>query len=70
VACLDGWQDGYRMERPFQRGWKVKRAALIKELWDSALMPAEYRRWVNLDVHRATCHDETGDCADCNGGAA
>ena len=70
VVCLDGWQDGYRMERPFRRGWKVERAARIKSLWDSALLPVEYHRWVYLDVHRATCHDETGNCAECNGGAA
>jgi len=67
IACLDGWQDGCRMERPFRPRWKVDRAAKIKALWDTALMPAEWTRWTRLDVHRATCHDEFDACAECQG---
>lgn len=70
VACLDGVVDGYRMARPFKRYWKRDRAAHIKELWDSALLPAEYQRWTRLDIHRATCDDESGDCAECAYGSA
>lgn len=29
IACLDGWQDGERMVRPFKPRWKVERAAYI-----------------------------------------
>lgn len=63
VVCLDGWQDDERMMRPFKRGWKVERAAHIRSLWDSAMLPATYARWTVFDRHRATCFIE--DCATC-----
>jgi hypothetical protein len=64
IVCLDGWQDGERMGRPFQRGWKKERAAYIKRLWDEAMLPERYHAWVHWDAHRATCHVERG-CAEC-----
>lgn len=65
TVCLDGWQEDERLTRPFKRGWKVERAEHIRELWDSAMLPAEYRRWTDFDVHCATCHDDSGECPEC-----
>lgn len=68
INCLDGWwSEGCRMERPSRRHWRRERAAEIKALWDSALLPAEYERWVRLDIHRVLCHED--DCATCEVGA-
>ena len=65
VVCLDGWVDGYRMERPFRPRWKVERAAEIKAKWDDAMLPARYRAWTRYDIHTATCWEE-GPCAECD----
>ena len=65
LACLRCWMDGEWMPNPFQRNWKRDRIAKLRKMWDAAMMPDEYRRWVRLDVHRVTC-DVEGDCAECN----
>ena len=65
IVCLDGWQDGERMERPFRRGWKKDRAAYIRRLWDTAMLPARYKAWTEYDLHTIFC-DVQGDCAECN----
>jgi hypothetical protein len=65
VACLDGWMDGYRLERPFRRYWKRDRASFLRDMWDTALMPDEYSRWTGFDVHRATECEFAADCAGC-----
>lgn len=66
IACLDGWdEDGDRMARPFKRNWRVERAAYIRGLWDTAMLPAEYERWVDFDLHRVVCRvDECPTCLD------
>lgn len=59
IACLDGWwSEGERMERPYARHWKRDRAKEIRAEWDAALMPAEYKAWVDFDWHRSGCDDE------------
>lgn len=40
-------------------------AQKIRTLWDSAMLPDEYRRWVALDAHRSFCRDEKGECPEC-----
>lgn len=65
TVCLDGWQDGWRMERPFKPRWKPERAAYIRELWDGAMMPDRYRAWTGWDVHRATCDEWESGCIEC-----
>lgn len=65
IVCLDGWREDWRMLRPFARGWRAERAQKIRTLWDSALLPDEYRRWVALDAHRSFCRDEKGECPEC-----
>lgn len=64
VVCLDAWQDGWRMERPFARYWKRDRAAHIKKLWDGAMLPARYEAWTSWDVHQTTCK-HWPDCGVC-----
>lgn len=33
--------------------------------WDTAMLPAEYERWVRFDVHRVVCRvDECPTCLD------
>lgn len=64
VVCLDGWQDGERMERPFRPRWKQERAAYIKTLWDEAMLPERFAAWTSWDVHQAICK-EWPDCAIC-----
>lgn len=64
IACLDGWQDGERMERPFRPGWKKERAAYIRQLWDESMSPERYNAWVEWDVHRALCERWDG-CTVC-----
>ena len=63
TVCLDGWQDEYRLERPFRRGWKKERGAYIKELWDGAMLPDRYDAWTRYDVHRAVCEEDP--CVEC-----
>lgn len=57
AGCLDIWGDGERYDRPFYRYWKRDRAAQLRELWDSALMPAEYERVVHDLVHDSIGYD-------------
>ena len=63
--CCDQWQDGERLPRPFARNWKRDRSERIERLAASALTGDEYKRWTDLDVHRACCNDDTGDCPQC-----
>lgn len=60
TVCLDYWQDEWRGPRPFQRR---DRAALIRRMWDTAMLPDEYKKWTRFDVHRATCDVE--NCTEC-----
>jgi hypothetical protein len=63
TVCLDGWADGYRLERPFRRGWKKERAAYIREMWDAAMLPDRWRAWTHWDAHRAICDEDP--CVEC-----
>lgn len=70
VVCLDGWQDGYRLTRPFERFWKRDRAAHIREMWDAAMLPDRWRAWTRWDTHRAICdwdeeQDGAATCPEC-----
>jgi hypothetical protein len=33
LRCGDSWGDGYRLERPFMRGWRKKAVARVKKWW-------------------------------------
>ena len=63
--CCDQWQDGFRLPRPFARNWMRDQSEHIERLAASALTADEYKRWTDLDVHRARCNDDTGDCPQC-----
>jgi len=45
-ACGDSWSDGERLERPFQRGWRVKAIADARDVWARARSRAEHRAWL------------------------
>lgn len=49
-ACGDTWQDGFRMERPFQRGWRKKAQQEFQQMWDHAVPDELYGRYVDADV--------------------
>ena len=36
AECGDAWADGYRLARPFERGWRDKAKARIIAEWDRA----------------------------------
>lgn len=40
-GCGDSFSDGYRMQRPFARGWRAREVERAKRLWNSALPKAE-----------------------------
>ena len=48
--CGDGWGDGERMERPFQRGWRQKSIADAKQHWADALTTPEFNRVINAAI--------------------
>jgi hypothetical protein len=50
--CGDGWGDGQRMERPFQRGWRQKSITNAQRYWRTALRPAEFKAAWQADMRR------------------
>lgn len=48
--CGDGWGDGQRMERPFQRGWRQKSIAKARQYWADALTPREFSKVVDAEI--------------------
>lgn len=35
-ACGDSWADGYRLQRPFARGWRKAASARARQRWADA----------------------------------
>lgn len=48
--CGDSWSEGWRMERPFARGWRKAAVACAREDWASAMTPGQYRAAVRRDL--------------------
>ena len=51
VECGDSWSDGYRLERPFLRGWREKAKTKALADWEKAtdeepIMDQETMEWV------------------------
>lgn len=48
--CGDGWGDGERMERPFQRGWRKKSIAAARQYWADAMTTREFNRTIDAAI--------------------
>lgn len=47
-GCGDSWSEGFRMERPFRRGWRKDAKARARHHWDNPyrMTDAERRAWL------------------------
>ena len=52
LQCGDGWSDGYRLERPFKRGWRDESRAAARRELAVAVSADEYRAGVMRDMER------------------
>lgn len=41
LGCGDSFSDGYRMQRPFRRGWRPESIKQARTAWATALSPRE-----------------------------
>ena len=55
LTCGDVWQDGYRLDRPFKRGWRERRLKTARELWAKGLPRKEFekamRAWMDAEFN-------------------
>jgi hypothetical protein len=56
--CGDGWGGGYRMVRPFTRGWRQRAAERAKRYWRDALTPEAFAAAVEADLRPYIRHTE------------
>lgn len=50
LGCGDSWSSGWRMQRPFRRGWRQEAIREAKAKWAQAVNSKEYRRRVMADL--------------------
>jgi hypothetical protein len=48
--CGDGWGDGERMERPFQRGWRERAIKAARGYWDQAVSAEEFQEHMRAEL--------------------
>ena len=48
LTCGDMWQDGFRLQRPFEPGWRQKRIAAAKA--KPVVKAAEYRAFIRREI--------------------
>lgn len=53
LGCGDAWSEGWRMERPFLRGWRAASKAKARAAWANALTPTQWRTAISADLERA-----------------
>ena len=57
-SCGDWWQEGFRADRPFQRGWREEARAKFRAMWDNAAPRNLYNAYVNADCRMAIAGDD------------
>lgn len=52
LGCGDSWSEGWRMERPFRRGWRQEAIAQAKAQWANAHRQTdeERRAWLRSSL--------------------
>jgi len=57
LTCLDIWQDGCRMRRPFKRYWRRERQADFQAMWDNACPADIYEDYTRADAAMTCAND-------------